>query len=95
MGGQRRLSTAAKSSPEGRSGAAVVIGLGCARQGEKEVQMGPGCLLVLRDIRGREEKQMRARNTAATMWRPAEARVVVARAKKDSRGGLGRRPTSK
>jgi hypothetical protein len=41
MGGQRRLSTAARSSPEGRSGAAVVIGLGCARQGEKEVQMSP------------------------------------------------------
>jgi hypothetical protein len=28
-------------------------------------------------------------------WQPAEARVVVARVKKDSRGGLGRRPTSK
>jgi hypothetical protein len=31
----------ARSSPEGESGAAVVIGLGCARQGGKEVQMGP------------------------------------------------------
>jgi hypothetical protein len=41
MGGRRRLSTTARSSPEGRSGAAVVIGLGCARQGEKEVQMSP------------------------------------------------------
>jgi hypothetical protein len=28
MGGRRRLSTVARSSPEGRSGAAVVIGLG-------------------------------------------------------------------
>jgi hypothetical protein len=41
MGGRRRLSTAARSSPEGESGAAVVIGLGCARQGGEEVQMSP------------------------------------------------------
>jgi hypothetical protein len=41
MGGRRQLPTAASSSPEWRSGAAAVIGLGCARQGEKEVQMGP------------------------------------------------------
>jgi hypothetical protein len=31
----------ARSSLEGESGVAVVIGLGCARQGGKEVQMGP------------------------------------------------------
>jgi hypothetical protein len=41
MGDRRRLSTAAKSSPEGRRGAEVVIGLGCARQGENEEQMSP------------------------------------------------------
>jgi hypothetical protein len=41
MSGRRRLPTAASGSPEGESGAAVVIGLGCARQGGKEVQMGP------------------------------------------------------
>jgi hypothetical protein len=41
MGGRRRLSTAASGSPEGRSRAAVVIGLRCARQGEKEVQLSP------------------------------------------------------
>jgi hypothetical protein len=56
MGGRWQLSTAARSSPEGRSGAAVVIGLGCARQGEKEVQMSP----VL------------STGTAATMWRPTD-----------------------
>jgi hypothetical protein len=39
MGGRRQLPTAASGSPEWRSGAAVVIRLGCARQGEKEVQM--------------------------------------------------------
>jgi hypothetical protein len=39
MGDRRRLPMAASGSPEWRSGAAVVIGLGCARQGEKEVQM--------------------------------------------------------
>jgi hypothetical protein len=39
MGGRQWLPTVASGSPEWRSGAAVVIGLGCARQGEKEVQM--------------------------------------------------------
>jgi hypothetical protein len=44
-------------------------------------------LLALLGIRGREEKQTWARNTAATMWQPTEARVVVARSKEDSREG--------
>jgi hypothetical protein len=44
-------------------------------------------LLVLLSRRGREEEQACARNTAAARWRPAEARVVVARAKEDSSEG--------
>jgi hypothetical protein len=41
MGGQQRQPTAASGSPERKSGAVVVIELGCARQGEQEVQMSP------------------------------------------------------
>jgi hypothetical protein len=41
MGGRRQLPTAASGSPERKSGAAVVIELMCARQGEQEVQMSP------------------------------------------------------
>jgi hypothetical protein len=87
MGDRWRLPTAASSSPEGRSGAAVVIGLRVRTAKEKRWKWLLCCLLVLVGRRGREEKLMRARNTAATMWRPAEARVVVARAKQDSREG--------
>jgi hypothetical protein len=82
MGGRRLLSTVARSSPEERSGAAVVIGLGCARQGKKMCKWVQCCLLVLLGIRGRGKKQTWARNTAATRWRPA-----------DGSGGRGARET--
>jgi hypothetical protein len=45
------------------------------------------CLLVLLGRRGREEEQALARDTAAARWRPAAARVAVALAEEDSRGG--------
>jgi hypothetical protein len=87
MGGRRWLPTAACSSVEWRSGAAVVIGLRCARQGEKRCKWFKYELLVLLSRRGREIESVRVCNMAAARWRPAEARVVVARAKEDSEEG--------
>jgi hypothetical protein len=56
MGGRRRLSTAASGSPEGRSGAAVVIGLGVRTEKGKRWKWIKRCLLVLPGRTGREEK---------------------------------------
>jgi hypothetical protein len=52
---------AASGLPEWRSGAAVVIGLGCARQGEKEVQMS----LVLSTGTARHKREGREVDTGA------------------------------
>jgi hypothetical protein len=82
MSGRRRLSTAARSSPEERSGAAVVIGLGCARQGEKEVQMGP----VLSTGTTGHKREGREVDAGAEHGSDDVAA---------GREGLGRRPTSK
>jgi hypothetical protein len=56
MGGRWRLPTAANSSPKGRTGAAVVIGLGVRTAKEKRWKWLMCCLLVLLGRRGREEK---------------------------------------
>jgi hypothetical protein len=68
--------------------AAEAIGdSGCTWQGEKRWKWIKYELLVLLSIRGREIEPARVRNTAAVRWRPAGARVVVARAKEDSGEG--------
>jgi hypothetical protein len=56
-------------------------------KGEKRCKWIKYELLVLLSRRGMEIEQARARNTTAARWQPAEAWVIVARAKEDSGEG--------
>jgi hypothetical protein len=87
MGDRRRRPTANRESPEWRKGAAVVLGAPGALGKEKRGKWIECGLLVLLGSRGKEEEQARARDTAATRWRPGAARVGVARAGKARGGG--------
>jgi hypothetical protein len=64
-----------------------VLGALGARGKEKRGKWIECGLLVLLGSRGKEEKQARAQDTAATRWRPGGARVGMARAGKASGGG--------
>jgi hypothetical protein len=85
--GWGELPTTASGSPEWRKGAAVVFGARGVRGKGKGGEWVEYYLLVLLGRRGREKEQARARGTAAARWRPAGARVAVALAEEDSRGG--------
>jgi hypothetical protein len=77
----------ASGSPEWKKEAAVVFGARGVRGKEKGREWVEYYLLVLLGRRGREEEQARAWDTAAARWRSVAARVAVALAEKDSRGG--------
>jgi hypothetical protein len=72
---------------KGGAGGGGDRGSGCTRQGEKRWKWIKYELLVLLSRRGREIEQARARNTVVVRWRPAEAQVVMACAKEDSKRG--------
>jgi hypothetical protein len=85
--GWGELPTTASGSPEWRKGAAVVFEARGARGKGKGGEWVEYYLLVLLGRRGKEEEQAQARDTVAVMWRPVGARVAVALAEEDSRGG--------
>jgi hypothetical protein len=85
--GWGELPTTASGLPEWRKGGGGGFrGSGVCGKG-KGGEWVEYYLLVLLGRRGREEEEARARDTEAARWRPAGARVAVALAVEDNRGG--------
>jgi hypothetical protein len=71
MGGRWRLSTVASTSPEGRSRAAVVIGVWVGETAEEPGEWVAGVLVVLMRMKDKALGLCSELSTAAARWWPA------------------------